>query len=105
MKDNKGILDRIKKIVTEKEPSAKIYLYGSRVRGNAKPDSDWDILILLNIEKITPDIEKGISWSLYDLELDTGEVISPMIYSSKEWSARYSVTPFYHNIMKEGQLI
>jgi uncharacterized protein len=105
MEDSKGILDQVKKIVREKDPSAKIYLYGSRARGNAKPDADWDILILLNIEKITPDLEKEISYSLYDLEFNTGEVISPMIYSSKEWSARYSVTPFYHNVMKERRII
>ena len=105
MKNSNEILSRIKQIVHKKEPSAKIYLYGSRVRGNAKFDSDWDILILLNKDKITPDIEKNISYPLYDLEFDTGEVISPMVYSLNEWNSKYSVTPFYHNVMKEGLLL
>ena len=38
----------------------------------------------------------------YDLELETGEVISPLIYSKKEWNNYYSVTSLYENIKKEG---
>ena len=99
------ILKQIKKIVTEQEPRAKIYLYGSRSRGTAKGNSDWDLLILLNKDKISPEDEQKISYPLYDLEFDTGEVISPMIYSEKEWNTKYKITPFYQNVMREGRLI
>jgi len=105
MNDSEHILDEIKRIVLEKEPTAKIYLYGSRVRGTTRNESDWDLLILLNKEKITPEIEKEITYSLYDLEFDTGEVISPMVYSEKEWNTKYKITPFYHNVMQEGKLL
>lgn len=105
MNNSSEILAEIKKIVRNKEPNAKIYLYGSRARGTAKPDSDWDILILINSDRVTTEIEKDISDSLYDLELEKGEVISPMIYTMNEWRTKYKVTPFYHNIMREGQLI
>jgi len=43
------ILDKIKKTVTNQDKTAKVYLYGSRARGTAKNDSDWDLLILLKI--------------------------------------------------------
>jgi predicted nucleotidyltransferase len=99
------ILNRIKRIVKDKEPSAKIYLYGSRSRGTAKEDSDWDLLILLNKDSITSETEKKITYPLYDLEFDTGEVISPMVFSEKEWNSKYKVTPFYQNVMKEGRLL
>ena len=102
--DNK-ILNQIKKIVTEQEPKAKIYLYGSRSRGTAKSNSDWDLLILLNKDKISPEDEQKISYPLYDLEFDTGEVISPMIYSEKEWNTKHKITPFYQNVMREGRLL
>jgi len=105
MIDSSTILEKIKKIVQEKEPSAKIYLYGSRARGTANSDSDWDLLILLNKKKITTDIEKNITHPLYDLEFDTGEVISPMVYSEQEWNTKYKITPFYYNVMREGQLL
>jgi uncharacterized protein len=99
------ILSQIKKIVTEQEPKAKIYLYGSRSRGTAKVDSDWDLLILLSKKKISHEDEQKISYPLYDLEFDTGEVISPMIYSEEEWNSKYSITPFYQNVMREGILL
>ena len=99
------ILNQIKKIVTEQEPRAKIYLYGSRSRGTAKNNSDWDLLILLNKDKISPEDEQKITYPLYDLEFDTGEVISPMIYSEKEWNTKYKITPFYQNVMREGRLL
>ncbi len=99
------ILNQIKKIVTEQEPKAKIYLYGSRSRGTAKSNADWDLLILLNKDKISPEDEQKISYPLYDLEFDTGEVISPMIYSEKEWNTKHKITPFYQNVMREGRLL
>lgn len=105
MKDSNYILQRIKKLVLEREPSAKIYLYGSRVKGNSREDSDWDLLILLNKEKITSDIERDVTYPLYDLEFEIGEVISPMVYSEMEWNNKYRVTPFYKNVMREGKLI
>ncbi len=99
------ILKRIKKIVKDKEPSAKIYLYGSRSLGTEKDDSDWDLLILLDKERISLEVEQEITSPLYDLEFDTGEVISPMIYTEKEWNSKYKVTPFYQNVMREGKLL
>jgi predicted nucleotidyltransferase len=105
MNDSSYILKEIKRIVMEQDPSAKIYLYGSRAKGVAKKESDWDLLILLNKNEITRDIERSITYPLYDLEFDTGELISPMVYTENEWNTKYSVTPFYHNVMNEGKLI
>jgi len=105
MNKSENILVEIKKLVEEQDSSAKIYLYGSRAKGNARKDSDWDLLILLNREKITSEIENEITSPLYDLEFETGEIISPIVYTLKEWNTKYNVTPFYKNVMKEGHLI
>jgi uncharacterized protein len=101
----KKLLTQIKKIVKERDPSAKIYLFGSRAMGTARNDSDWDLLILLKEDKIIFEVEQEITSPLYDLEFDTGEVINPFIYSEKEWNTKYKVTPFYQNVMKEGKLL
>lgn len=97
------ILTEIKRTVTTRYPDAKIILYGSRARGDFRLDSDWDLLILLNQENITNDIEETLTNPLYDLEIDYGQVISPMIYSTKDWNNIYSVTPFFKNVMREGK--
>lgn len=67
------------------------------------PDSDWDLLILLNREKITTEIEKNVTYPLYELEFEMGEVVSPMVYSETEWNTRHRVTPFYSTVMREGK--
>lgn len=100
-----NILETIKKRIILEAPKAKVYLYGSRAIGNEKNTSDWDVLILLDQEKITDEIEQKITSPLYDLEFDTGEIISPLIYSEKEWHTKYSITPFYKNVMQECKLL
>ncbi|MFO7924744.1 MAG: nucleotidyltransferase domain-containing protein [Bacteroidales bacterium] len=101
----KKILTQIKEIVKERDPLAKIYLYGSRAKGTASSESDWDLIILLNKDKISLEDEQEITYPLYDLEFDIGEVISPLIYSEKEWNTKYKITPFYQNVMQEGKLL
>ena len=53
-----NVPDQIKKIVAEKAPGAKVYLYGSRSMGTARKTSDWDFLILLNKDKIAAEDEQ-----------------------------------------------
>ncbi|MDP9231037.1 MAG: nucleotidyltransferase domain-containing protein [Bacteroidota bacterium] len=100
--ERQQLLSQIKKLVLQQEPLAEIILYGSHARGDYLPDSDMDILILLDKEKITRDDEKSIAYPLYDLELSTSQVISPFIRSKKIWHEKYPNTPLYINIHKEG---
>jgi predicted nucleotidyltransferase len=103
MQNQARTIDRIKTTILDRNPSAKIYLYGSRARGTMSADSDWDLLVLLDTEKVTREIERNVTYPLYDLEIEIGEVISPMVYSLKEWNSKYIVTPFYTNVMREGK--
>lgn len=96
-------LNRIRTTILERVPDAQIFVFGSRARGSAQKDSDWDILILLPNEKINSKDESLLTDPLYDLELETGEVISPFIYSVSEWNNRYAVTPLYRQIMLEAR--
>ena len=95
------ILSKIKDSILKEAPDAKIFLYGSRARNDEDVLSDWDILILLNHSKITSSIERKIAYPLYDIEFETGEIISPMIYAESEWESKYKVTPFYQNVMND----
>lgn len=105
MTKRERILSKIKQIVLDNEPDAKVYLYGSRARGQGKPDSDWDLLILIPNNPITAEDEKKITWPLYDFEFESGEVLSPMVYSEEEWFSKFSITPFFETVMKEGVLL
>jgi predicted nucleotidyltransferase len=102
MSEEAKLLEKIKEITHREQPTAKLYLHGSRANGTAKADSDWDLLILLDVDKVSLAMERSITCALYDLEFDTGEVISPMVYSEKEWNSKYKVTPLYKNIMSDN---
>ena len=77
------ILSRIKQIVNNTEPLATVILYGSFARGDNKKYSDIDILILVDKDKISYSDEKRIKYPLYDLEFDTGKIISPIVCNRK----------------------
>lgn len=96
------ILNKIRLAVYSIAPNAEIYLYGSRARKRAKKYSDWDILILLNTPNISFESEKQLINVLYDVEIETGEVISPVIYTKKEWNKRLYITPLFENINQDG---
>jgi predicted nucleotidyltransferase len=53
MASKKEILLRIKKSITSVVPDASVILYGSYARGEEKAESDIDLLILLNKDKVT----------------------------------------------------
>jgi hypothetical protein len=40
--------------------------------------------------------------TFYNVELETGEIISPLIYSKNDWFQNHSYTPLFENIEKEG---
>ncbi len=105
MQNEKDILLMIKNSVRNIEPNATVILYGSYARGDNRDDSDIDLLILLEKDKITWQDEKKIKYPLYNIEFDTGKIISPMVLSKKDWEKRHRITPFYENVQHEGIIL
>jgi len=85
----------------EIDPEASVILYGSRARGDARPDSDWDILILIN-KDADLETEKVFRHKLFDIELEFGEPLSTFVFNRQEWMTKYWMTPLYKNIANEG---
>ena len=81
----------------------KIILYGSYARGDYNKNSDVDIMVLtdLSFEEIEEYRDK-ISDIAYDIELDTGIILSPIIKNIDKYNVRIKFIPFYKNIQKEG---
>ena len=96
------LLKKIKNTIAEIDPMAVAILFGSRATGKARKDSDWDILILLNKPNVSLKDEEKFMHNLYDVELETGENISPLIYNFNDWDTKLSVTPIYNAVKKYG---
>ncbi len=100
--DSKEIIYRIKSGIRDKDPEAEVFLYGSRARGDNRPDSDWDILVITPRDKITYDYESELRDPIFDIELETGQIISLIVYSKSDWTNRMAFSPLYSNVKKEG---
>lgn len=76
-------------------------LFGSQARGTSRSDSDWDILVILKKDSLTPADYDNVTFPLTMLGWSLGEEINPIMYTAEEWE-KYKITPFYKNIEKEG---
>ena len=84
---------------------SRLILFGSQARGDASQESDWDLLILLNhTERTNNDDFDRYAYPLVSLGWTLDVEINPILYTDTEWQKR-KITPFYHNVEKEGILI
>jgi uncharacterized protein len=102
VKLSENILTEIKKRVKAAEPAAKIILYGSYARGDAKKDSDIDLLILVNKDSLNFQDKNKIAYPLYEFAIETDHIISALVHTKKAWENKYFYTPLFHNIKREG---
>lgn len=97
-----SLFKRIGKSIRSKDPNAEAILFGSRARGDNRSNSDWDILILIDNEIVTNEIEDKFRDGLYSIELDSGQIISTFIYPKKYWKSKLKYSPLYKNVTQEG---
>ena len=98
----KELLNKIGFSIHQIDSDAEIYLYGSRARGDNKKNSDWDLLILVDQNKVTNLIDDRFRDLLYDIELETGQIISVLIYPKYYWNNNLKHSPLYHNVNHDG---
>lgn len=96
------VISKIRSVAAMAVPKdGKVILYGSQARGDAHPKSDWDILILLNKDRLEQSDYDAVSYPFVVLGSDLGEQINPILYTSNEWES-YKITPFYENVVRDG---
>ena len=78
-----------------------VILFGSRARGEAEPDSDMDILVVLS--EIDPEIQKTVHYLAADVWLEYGIFLSTLVWSeAHQHKVKNLQTLLYQNILKDG---
>jgi len=78
---------------------ASLWLYGSRARGDARPDSDYDLLVLIDKDTVSPEVDSA-AYDICLMGYDYGVEINPHIYPKRKWMAQ-TFSPFYKNVEQD----
>ena len=77
------LAERLKHALIEHNvPLYKTIVFGSRARGDAQPDSDLDMLVL--VEYVTPPIRKTISHCAWEVGFEVGVLIQTVVMTREE---------------------
>jgi predicted nucleotidyltransferase len=98
---NREIFGEIQALKRQILPNEKVILFGSQARGDARPDSDWDLLVLLNKGKrnFHEDYDK-YGYPFSEIGDKYGTYISVKIYTKKDWEIYPSLLRY--NVEREG---
>jgi len=80
----KATLDRFKELVQQRLPLHKMVLFGSRARGDANPESDVDVLVILSGPADSAERD-SVSECAWEAGFEQGIVVVPVTVSRSEW--------------------
>jgi len=99
---NTQVLENIRKLKRQLIPNDRLILFGSQARGDARPDSDWDLLIVLDKNgKHSFDDFGKYAYPFAEIGWDYQVSINPLLYTKEEWEKGVHF-PFYKNVIEDG---
>ena len=100
--NRKELLGRVKSALADAfgERLKGVILYGSEARGNADPDSDIDLLVLLESQTNYWDDVRKCVHTLYPLVLEIGRPIHAKPVAVDEYEQQ--LWPLYQAVKEEG---
>ena len=84
----------------------QIILYGSYARGDFRPDSDVDIMILLDMSDLElKAYAQQLSYMTYDFNMDNDLDIKTIAKNEEHFNKWVVNYPFYANVRREGVVL
>ncbi|MBU0616808.1 MAG: nucleotidyltransferase domain-containing protein, partial [Planctomycetes bacterium] len=77
------VLTRFKGLLQSRVRLHQVILFGSRARGDAEPDSDMDVLVILD-EPRTPEVRSYVSDCAWEAGFEAGIVVASVVFSREE---------------------
>ena len=85
---------------------SKVIVYGSYARGDYRDNSDVDVMILVDLtEQEIKKFENDVYDTAFEIEMNTGIDISPVIKNETQYEYWMDVLPFYRNVHEEGVVV
>ena len=97
-----AVLDSfLRRITAVRGDVVHLYLYGSRARGDHRPDSDYDVFVVLR-ERNRATID-ALYDAVVDVVCETGSLVSLKIVSRENFKRSMAVgNPLVANVLHEG---
>ena len=81
----------------------QIILYGSYARGDFRPDSDVDIMVLVDLpDEKFHEFSDALSDLIFEYNVEYGIWFMPVVKNAEHFRHWCGVYPFYSNVAKEG---
>ena len=81
------------------ESCREILLFGARARGTARPDSDYDVMIL--VDRAADEVHRLVQDVAFETALEFGCAFSPVVFESRSYE-RDRYEPLFINVRREG---
>ncbi len=102
MMSSHNFLHRLRDTIRAVEPSAECILFGSRARGDAREDSDWDVLVLVDGD-VDYDRKFRLVAQVVGLEIETCSAISTIMCEKSMWHNQdWRIYSLQQSVNEEG---